>query len=907
MSERFASSLTEMYDRLSGIVRRVRALVPFDSGGLIRYDPATGTLIPQIYLPDDLPPPDPVAVETGLIGYVAARRTAEIVDDMRADLRCTVIDPASRSQLVVPVLLGDDLLGVLNVESHLLDAYTVSHREALQLLADQMALALHAVGHCATLLDEQCVHRHETETLRRLAAITSSTLNLDEMLTDALRETASLLDCDGAQLLMPEYVTYELVVHTPSLYGLAAAWPPEIWPLDGPGYLVDVYHTGTPYTGHEPASDAWTGYRNGLACPLNTRSRTLGVLHLVNRRSGPFTEVQIEIVQAVATQIATSMSSAQTFAAERRRTEMLSRINRVSQALYATLDTSVLLRSTAQSIHDVFGHEAVYILLLDEDNDQLVRVRASAARVASLQLPTDFSFPISQGIAGRAIRTGETQLVSDVRDDPDFIVSTDHHNLQSCLIVPLRRGDDTVGAIQILSAQLNAFGDLERDALETLATQVSIALENARHYDQAQRRLMEQSIVHQIGQNLTSILDYTELAHAVVEHMNRALNTSNCLVGLFEPQHNALRVEADYRAPHHRNDTAMLMTGELLSLDTHYAMTEAIHTRHPVTVYRDDLHAAPEARALLERLGDHSQLILPMIAGDRVLGVVDWTDQQPGRTFSPDDIRLAQTLVTQAAIAIDNALLFRELENRAVELAEANRLKSQFLATISHELRTPMNSIIGFSDTLLDNLYGALNPQQASRIERIQRNGYNLLMLIDDLLDLSKIDAGRMELFPASVSVRDTIVSVVQSMESQASERGLLIAVEVSDALPPVYADPKRFQQIVTNLLSNAIKFTHEGEIRVRSRVYERNDRVYIRTTVADTGIGISRANQAIIFDEFRQVDSSSTRAYSGTGLGLAITKKLVELMDGEIWVESELGKGSEFTFVLPVANAELF
>jgi transcriptional regulator with GAF, ATPase, and Fis domain len=243
------------------------------------------------------------------------------------------------------------------------------------------------------------------------------------------------------------------------------------------------------------------------------------------------------------------MDSTRTFAAERRRADMMNQINRVSQEI-TTLDTQSLLHKTAQSIHDVFGHEAVYVLLLTGDG-QAVRTQASATSSPKLHIPDDFILPISQGIIGRAIRTGQTQVIPDVRNDPDYILAEGHHNLQSSLIVPLRRGDQTIGAVQILSTQLNAFSELERDALETLAAQVSIALENARHYDQAHRRLMEQSIVHQIGQDLTAILDYAELMQAMVQRMNRALDTSNCLVGLYEPQHAAVRVEADGCAPCH--------------------------------------------------------------------------------------------------------------------------------------------------------------------------------------------------------------------------------------------------------------------------------------------------------------------------------------------------------------------
>jgi signal transduction histidine kinase len=623
---------------------------------------------------------------------------------------------------------------------------------------------------------------------------------------------------------------------------------------------------------------------------------------LINRRSGPFTTAQTELAQAIASQIAVSMGSMQLFTEERRRAEMLNLINRASQELYAILDVPNLLRKTATTIHEVFGHEAVYVLLLSDDR-QVLRVRASSVSTKNLEMPNDFELPMNQGLVGRAVRLGQTQIITDVRNDEDYLISGTYHGLQSCLIVPLRWNKQTIGAIDVLSTELNAFTELERDALETLANQISIALENARLYNQAQRRLLEQSIVYQIGQDLTAILDYNELVQAMVQHMNRALNASGCLVGLHLLDENAVLVESDYRAPHHMYGTiGGITSGDKLPLDTRWAMSEAIRTRQPVAVYEDD-RAVPEmARDLLKSLGAYSQLILPMVSGDRVLGVVDWLDQHEGRIFSADDIRLAQTLVAQAAIAIENALLFRELDNRAKELEEVNRLKSQFLATVSHELRTPMNSIIGFSETLLNNLYGELNELQASRMERIRVNGYNLLALIDDLLDISKIDAGKMELMTDRVNIREAVVAVTQGLEGQAVKQGLYLSIQVPKDLPPVHADPQRLRQIMTNLVSNAIKFTPRGSVTISGERVEWEGQSYVQTTVADTGIGISEPDQAIIFDEFRQADGSTTRTYGGTGLGLAITKKLVEMMGGSIWVESELGHGSRFSFILPIA-----
>ncbi|HEX3051706.1 MAG TPA: GAF domain-containing protein [Aggregatilineaceae bacterium] len=909
MSERASTSLFTLHDLLLDIIRRAQSTIPFDSGGLALYDPGTRTLTPSIYLSSAGTTPFPIPLGTGIIGRVAQTRDVILVEDMTTDPRCLFIDPTSRSQLAVPVMLDHTLLGVFNVENCQPNVYQPHHIPALKTLADQAALVLHlsrqydqlADSH-RDLLADMRVRLREMTALQRLTTITSAMVNLDQMLTDALRETAELLDCEGAQLLLPDHISYELEVHRPSTYGIGQFFHEGTLPLDGPGYLVDVYHTGRAAIFNSRPPEAPADYQNVLGCPLNTRNRTLGVLHLINQRTGSFNKAQIEIAQTIANQIALSMGSLAVFDSERRRAEMMNRINRLSQEFYATLETQALIRRTVDEVREIFEHDAVYLLLID-DNGTTLSVRACAAATPMLYLDSSTSWPVTEGILGRAIRTGETQVVPDVRNDADYVHYNDHHNLQSFLIVLLRHEGQVIGAIEVVSTQLDAFSEIECDGMETLATQVSIALENARLYDQAQRRLLEQRIVHQIGQDLTSILNYNELTQAMVRHMNRALNTSSCMVGLYDTLHHAVFVEADYRAPHHEFQKGSLAKGTRLDLGEHYAMAQAIRTRQPVTVYLHDSHVHQQAHDWMERMGNQSQLILPMYAGERVIGVVEWADQLVGRVFTEDDILLAQTLVLQGTIALDNAMLFRQLEQRAVELSEANRLRSEFLATISHELRTPMNSIIGFSDTLLGGIYGDLNETQTSRVERILKNGRHLLTLIDDLLDISKIDAGRMDMHMDRMDLRSTIQAVVQSIEAQATAKGLNVAVNIPNGLPPVIADPQRLEQVVTNLLSNAVKFTEEGGITVSAQESRYEDRLYVEVTVADSGIGITPEDQRIIFDEFRQADGSPTRSYGGTGLGLAISKKLVELMEGAIWVESVPGQGSRFTFTLPAAR----
>jgi len=325
------------------------------------------------------------------------------------------------------------------------------------------------------------------------------------------------------------------------------------------------------------------------------------------------------------------------------------------------------------------------------------------------------------------------------------------------------------------------------------------------------------------------------------------------------------------------------------------------------------VEASKQQHMLLEKEGLKSALALPLVKGTKKLGVMVLYSRAAQHKFLEDEIEIAQLLARNLAVALDNAELFRAVEDRAEELAEANRLKSQFLANISHELRTPMNSILGFSQMMLDGIYGDMNDNQVLRVERINENGKNLLALIDDLLDLSKIDAGRMEISIQTVDLIEHIEGLIKILETQAEAKNIYLRYEALNDIPAVAADPLRLRQLITNLVGNALKFTKTGGITIRletknevilSPKPEQSDhRSVVWVSVIDTGIGISLEDQLIIFDEFRQADGSTTREFSGTGLGLAICKRLVEIMGGRIWVDSDVGHGSTFTFVLPVAD----
>jgi signal transduction histidine kinase len=301
-------------------------------------------------------------------------------------------------------------------------------------------------------------------------------------------------------------------------------------------------------------------------------------------------------------------------------------------------------------------------------------------------------------------------------------------------------------------------------------------------------------------------------------------------------------------------------------------------------------------RPILSRLGYQSLLAVPLLSEQKIMGALTIYRRETG-TFAPAVVNLLQTFATQSVLAIQNARLFREIEDKGRQIEAANRHKSEFLANMSHELRTPLNAIIGFSEVLGERLFGELNEKQAEYTEDILSSGRHLLSLINEILDLSKVEAGRMELEMTNFDLPSALENARTFVRERAVRHGITLDLSVDKRLGDFVGDERKIKQILLNLLSNAVKFTPEGG---RIRIDARKTDGAVEISVSDTGIGISPEDQPKIFEEFRQVGSDYAHKVEGTGLGLTLAKKFVELHGGKIWVTSDVGKGSTFSFTLP-------
>jgi signal transduction histidine kinase len=398
----------------------------------------------------------------------------------------------------------------------------------------------------------------------------------------------------------------------------------------------------------------------------------------------------------------------------------------------------------------------------------------------------------------------------------------------------------------------------------------------------------------EVGQAVNSTLDLDQVLSTIVARAVQLSATDGGAVYEVDEASSNFNLRATYGLP---PELVEQMRGSPLH-PGEGATGRAASTRAPVQIpdLRQDRAYTGWLQRLSEQAGFRALLAVPLLREGRVLGSLAVSRRAEGE-FAPEIVDLLQTFAAQSTLAIQNARLFREIAQKSRELEVASQHKSQFLANMSHELRTPLNAILGYTELILDNIYGEVPEKIHEVLDRVEKSGRHLLGLINDVLDLSKIEAGQLTLSANEYSFQDVVQGVVSSVESLASEKQLELAVDLAPTLPVGYGDERRIRQVLLNLVGNAIKFTDAGKVEIR--VTHAGPQFQI--AVADTGPGIDAEHQQRIFEEFQQVDSSPTKTKGGTGLGLAIARRIVELHGGRIWVESTVGKGSTFHFSLPV------
>jgi signal transduction histidine kinase len=637
--------------------------------------------------------------------------------------------------------------------------------------------------------------------------------------------------------------------------------------------------------------------------PLHHHDEAVGTIGVSRRETGGFMDDEIALLQTFADQAVIAIENVRLFNELEGRnrdltatSEILRVISSAPTDVQPVFDT--IVRSAVSLCDGLFS--AVY-----QFDDELLHLVAQHNYTPEALEAAHRVFPARPT---RALFTGRTILERAVVHIPDNEVDPEfqHQALsraigwRSGLFVPMLREGAPIGVIEVARSEAGPFSDNEVELLKTFADQAVIAVENVRLFKELQARTGELTrsvdqltALGEISQAVSSTLDVETVLQTIVTRASQLAGADGCAIYEYDHATEAFQIRAT-----HNLDAGLVATLRASPLRKgEGAMGRAVVTREPIQVADIAVAGAYQShiRDTLLAAGYRALLSVPLLREGEIIGSLSLNRHAPGE-FPPEAVEVLKTFATQSALAIQNARLFREIADKSRQLEVASQHKSEFLANMSHELRTPLNAIIGFSEVLNERMFGELNDKQAEYLKDIHASGTHLLSLINDILDLSKVEAGRMELELSDFNLPAAIDSSLTLVRERATRRGITLGSSVHDGIGQMTGDERKIRQVLLNLLSNAIKFTPEGG---RIDVAAVPNGGSVEVSVRDTGVGIAPEDHEAVFEEFRQVGASAAKQ-EGTGLGLALARKFIELHGGKIWVKSQVGVGSTFTFILP-------
>lgn len=636
------------------------------------------------------------------------------------------------------------------------------------------------------------------------------------------------------------------------------------------------------------------GIREVFALPITGERGRIGVLLVLPDTNSLFAREDIELLEHMARQTAVAVENAILLAETERQAQHLSTINRVTTALIRPLDPDVLSREILESLSSVCGADVSELFLLEPGETHLGRV---ARRPPS---PEALHWPVGTGLPAVALDRGAPVFSADAQEDPRFLRHEEavREGYRSFLAVPLLSAGRKVGVATLIHRSHHTYSDDELQLLMSLAAPAATALENATLFKTAERRLGQFESIHESAVALAAELSMDQLMAKVVDAARSLVGARYAALSVLDERSRGPRFVTSGLSDDERGRLGEEPTGKGL-----LGLVDDLGAPVRVADISSDPRSAgfPEGHPVMG-----SYLGVPITYAGEVLGRLYAADKLEAPEFSPEDEKALSALAAHIAVAITNTRLFTQIdESRASalkaneELAEASRAKSDFLASMSHELRTPLNAILGFTELMLDDELRIDAAKRRHYMETVHESGRHLLGLINDILDLSKVEAGRMDLHTEVFDAMLAIQEVLMTVKPLAERGGIRLEVEAGEPCP-IWADRGKIKQILYNLVSNGIKFTPEGgQVSVLCRRVDDE----LQLTVADTGVGIAPKDQERIFDAFQQLDSSIERRHQGTGLGLALVKRFVELHGGRIKLESVPSKGSRFHVFLPLRS----
>ena len=861
-------------------------------------------------------------------GLARARQTKSVVliADVAAEpayaerdpLRVALVELAGgRTLVVVPMLKDDAVVGTISIYRQEVRPFTDKQIALLQNFAAQAVIAIEntrLLNELRESLDQQ------TATAEVLRVISASPGELPPVFNSMLENAMRLCEAKFAHLFLYQGNEFRAV----GMRNVPPAWAeylehntipadPRV-PLGRVALTKQVVHLADAradraYIDRFPglvAAVEQGGARTLLVVPMLKENELVGAISIYRQEVRPFTDKQIELVQSFAAQAVIAIENARLLNELRESLEQQTATAEVLQVINASPGDlvpvfDVMLDKAIRLCEGTFGQMYVY------DGRHFRPVASRGVPPAYTEWLEKVPEEWFHTAAHQRLLAGERLVhvpdlgASDAYQsgNPMRQALVELGGARTLLSVALVKDAALVGVFTVFRQESRPFTDKQIALVQNFAAQAVIAIENARllnelrqRTDDLARSVEELRALGDVSQAVNSTLDLQTVLDTIVAKAVQLADTEAGAIYVFDEAERGFHLRATYGMDQELIDA---LSHRHIGIDE-ANVARAFAQDEPIQIA--DLREEPrsELNDLIVRAGYRARLLAPLMRGDEIVGMLLVRRKTPG-VFAQNTVDLMKTFAAQSVLAIQNARLFHEIDDKSRQVEEASKHKSQFLANMSHELRTPLNAILGYTELILDSIYGEAPAKMRAVLERVQTNGKHLLGLINDVLDLSKIEAGQLSLSLNDYSIQDMVQGVYVAVEPLANSKKLAFTIEVPPNLPPARGDDRRLSQVLLNLVGNAIKFTDKGEVAIRASAANGSYTIAVR----DTGPGIAAEDQAKIFEEFQQADNSQTKSKGGTGLGLSIAKRIVELHGGRLWVESSPGNGATFSFTVPL------